>query len=185
MDSNAFKAYQPMAYMYIKNDYHIDTFDDDEESLPSFESIMSSSNNKNQVNSVQEPSSSMSPSSTSCVVTDFKTLFKTMANDLKEEMSKKKTSINLSGVFRCIVCFESNPSKYMACFQCGRFLGCFNCISKLDRCPLCRKMFQCTVCTASYPKKPLFIPGLNDFISDEDEPEPSSSGNNQDEDHNE
>ena len=155
MDSNAFKAYQPMAYMCIKNDYHIDTFDDDEESLHSFESIMSSSNNKNQVNSVQE------------------------------EMSKKKTSINLSGVFRCIVCFESNPSKYMACFQCGRFLGCFNCISKLDRCPLCRKMFQCTVCTASYPKKPLFIPGLNDFISDEDEPEPSSSGNNQDEDHNE
>lgn len=49
----------------------------------------------------------------------------------------------------------------MACFECGRFLGCYDCVSKLDVCPVCRTKFECT---APYPKKPLFVPGLADFV---------------------
>ena len=53
------------------------------------------------------------------------------------------TSVFFS-VFRCFICFGSNPAPFMACFKCGRFLDCFECVSKLDECPIFRthQIFQ-------------------------------------------
>ena len=35
----------------------------------------------------------------------------------------------------------------------------------LTRCPICRRKFQYNVCHCSFPKSPLFIPGIGESLS--------------------
>jgi len=67
--------------------------------------------------------------------------------------------------FKCVVCFESRPNSFFACYFCGRFLGCFVCIKRLTNCPICRKSFKCSNCQHILPKNALFIPGMEDYSS--------------------
>ena len=45
------------------------------------------------------------------------------------------------------------------------YLGCYNCISELNRCPVCRRKFQSNICHCNFPKSPLFIPGIGEYLS--------------------
>ena len=60
--------------------------------------------------------------------------------------------------FKCVVCFESRPTSFFACYCCGRFLDCFICIKRLKSCPICRKSYQCSACETSLPKECIFHP---------------------------
>ena len=53
----------------------------------------------------------------------------------------------------------------MSCPFCGRYLGCYKCISELIRCPICRRKLQCNICHCNFPKSPLFIPGIGEYLS--------------------
>jgi len=168
MDINIFKQYKPQAYDYIKTDYGIDDQQDDDSdiSLPTIDDIF---NGKlKSFSTAPSGGDQAGTSKDACfhdgVISNMKSLFSDMSKNLKQEIDKKKTSLNVSSVFRCFICFESNPAKFMVCFTCGRFLGCYGCVSKLDDCPICRTKFQCTACGTPYPKNPLFVPGLADFI---------------------
>ena len=56
------------------------------------------------------------------------------------------------------------PNSFYACLFCGRFHGGFSCLSKVDKCPLCRKKFSCLKCTGVLPREPLFIPDIEKFF---------------------
>lgn len=84
--------------------------------------------------------------------------------DVKEEISEKLKKQQLSSLFKCVICYKITPHSYQSCLYCGRFLGCFTCISQLDKCPTCRKNFNCSTCSTSFPKTPLFIPGIEEVL---------------------
>ena len=68
-----------------------------------------------------------------------------------------------------------NQAKFCAIFKnCGRYLGCFSCLSNLQDCPQCRKplyKLNCPTCDSDIQQEivPLFIldlptiPGLDDI----------------------
>lgn len=181
MDINIFKQYKPQAYAYIKTDYGVDDEQQDgvdsDFSLPTVDDIFNGKL-KSFSTSLPESDQTAGTSKDACfhdsVMVNMKSLFSDMSKNLKEQIDKKKTSLNVSSVFRCFVCFESNPAKFMACFRCGRFLGCYGCVSKLDDCPICRTKFECTTCGTPYPKKPLFVPGLADFVDSSNDKDDSA-----------
>lgn len=61
--------------------------------------------------------------------------------------------------------FESAPNNCMSSPFCVRYLGCYKFISELNRCPICRRKSQCNICQCSFPKGPLFIPGIGEYFS--------------------
>ena len=97
---------------------------------------------------------------------DFKDFVNNKVDSLKEEIQQSSNTklIQIKSAFRCIVCYNSTPNCYMACFFCGRYLGCFNCICRLESCPVCRKKFQCTNCDKKLPFNPLFISSIEDML---------------------
>ena len=52
--------------------------------------------------------------------------------------------------FRCVICLESDFTSITFCYICGRFLGCYECVIHLEKCPMCRKDFnvKCTSCSS-------------------------------------
>ena len=77
----------------------------------------------------------------------------------------EKSSTNTTVAFsRLFICFESRPNSFYACPFCGRYLGCFSCLSKVDKCPMCRKKFSCLKCTGILPRNPLFIPDIEKLV---------------------
>ena len=61
--------------------------------------------------------------------------------------------------------FESAPNNCMSSPFCVRYLGCYKFISELNRCPICRRKSQFNICQCSFPKGPLFIPGIGEYLS--------------------
>jgi len=82
-------------------------------------------------------------------------------SEIRKEFKELKDS-SMKALFRCIVCFEPKPNCFLACHFCGRYLGCYSCIIKIKRCPICRKDFKCEICSVFLPRKPLFIPLIED-----------------------
>ena len=74
------------------------------------------------------------------------------------------TIVAFSGLFRCVICFEPRPNSFYACLFCRHFHGSFWCLSKVDKCPLCRKRFSCLKCTGVLPRNPLFIQDIEKFF---------------------
>jgi len=174
MDSKVFKTYKPQAYQYLKSDYGIIESDDDDDtdfSLPPFEEILLRNfpPATHIVSDTTVDTPNASSSTGDCMMTNMKSMFQTMKNEVVSEINRKKASINVSSSFRCVICFESKISKFMACYHCGRFLGCETCISKVDKCPLCRKAFQCISCGEAYPRTAFFIPGLAETVEISDD----------------
>ena len=67
--------------------------------------------------------------------------------------------------FRCAICLESNFTSVTFCYICGRFLGCYECVIRLEKCPMCRKDFdvKCTSCSSviDVPRNDNIVPGLS------------------------
>ena len=113
------------------------------------------------VSSTSFISSSSTSSSDSCMVESIKLIVRNAAKDIKSEISKcKSNQASMLDSFRCLICLENKPSKFRVCYHCGRYLGCYECIIKIDKCPICRKSFSCTACGEALPKTPVIVPGL-------------------------
>ena len=84
------------------------------------------------------------------------------------ESTLEKSSTNTVGafsrLFKCVICFESRPNSFYACPFCGSYLGCFSCLSKVDKFPFYRKKFSCLKCTGILPRNPLFIPDIEKLV---------------------
>ena len=80
------------------------------------------------------------------------------------EKCSTNTTVAFSGLFKCIICFESRPNSFYAYPFCGRHLGCFSCLSKVDKCPMCRKNFSCLKCIGILPRNPLLIPDIEKLV---------------------
>ena len=83
--------------------------------------------------------------------------------EIKLEICKRITNDNLKSLFRCVICFESRPDNFLACFHCGRYLGCYMCIVRLEKCLLCRKEFKRSKFSHKLPKNALFLSGIGEF----------------------
>ena len=100
-----------------------------------------------------------------------KDLFCAELNEIKKEIKnikkeeKESCRQKLINLFKCIECFKSAPNSYMSCPFCGTYLGSYKCISELNRCQIYRRKFQCNVCRCNFPKSPLFIPGIGEYLS--------------------
>ena len=80
-----------------------------------------------------------------------KDLFCAELNEIKKEIKnikkeeKESCRQNLLNLFKCVVCFESAPNSYMSCPYCGRYLGCYKCISlyvNVCHCKIRRQMID-------------------------------------------
>ena len=90
------------------------------------------------------------------------TKFEELKGELKNSNDDSKKVLEFQSLFRCIVCYSTTPNCYSACVFCGRYLGCYNCICRLDSCPVCRKSFKCS-CSRRLSCNPMFIPGIEIF----------------------
>lgn len=148
IDKDQFKALKPSAWTMIKNDYGFFSSDDDQEP----------DNNYNN-DTVDVPGPSIEPSPTSSNGKNHTNII----NELKKELNNLK-EYSIKSLFRCLICYETKPNCYLSCYFCGRYLGCYSCVIKLKKCPLCYKTFQCEVCTADLPRKPQFIPLIEEQL---------------------
>ena len=80
------------------------------------------------------------------------------------EKSSTNATAAFSGLFKCVICFQSRPNSLYACPFCGRYLGCFSCLSNVDKCPLCRKKFSCLKCKGILARNPLLIPDIENLV---------------------
>ena len=80
------------------------------------------------------------------------------------EKSSTKFTVAFSGLDRCVICFESRSNSFYTCPFCERYLRCFSCLSKVDKCPLCRKKFSCLKSTDILRRHPLFIPDIEKLV---------------------
>ena len=72
-------------------------------------------------------------------------------NDNEEKLIELKAKIR--ECFRCVVCMDDCLDNISVCYNCNRLIGCRDCISPLDCCPLCRGTFDA-------PPPAVKIPGL-------------------------
>ena len=174
-----FKDFKPTSYEMIKNDYGIYDLTADEES-ELFGGLMDKEFDNLVPKDFQKGFKNLETSGKNSFLLELKEqqnldtvkdLFCAELNEIKKEIKnikkeeKESCRQNLLNLFKCVVCFESAPNSYMSCPFCGRYLGCYKCISELNRCPICRRKFQCNVCHCNFPKSPLFIPGIGECIS--------------------
>ena len=80
-------------------------------------------------------------------------------NEVSSDIKK-----HLQSGFNCLICFEANPHSYYSCPFCGTYIGCFDCASKISRCPICKTEFKCQFFSADLPRTALEIPGFIDFL---------------------
>lgn len=101
-------------------------------------------------------------------------------DDIKKEVSKIAVKLDelscdiknhlqqvLANSFKCMICFESRPNSFYSCQFCGIYIGCFDCVTNISRCPICKKEFKCEVCESNLPKYALKIPGLVEYLGRE------------------
>ena len=83
---------------------------------------------------------------------------------MESTLESTVSTVAFSGLFKCVTCFESRPNSFYAYPFCGCYLGWFSCLSKVGKCPLCRKKFSCLKCTGILPCDPLFIPDIEKLV---------------------
>lgn len=166
MDCQIFKTFKTQSWPLVKADYLINDQGDDH--LPDFEDLFG-----NILCDSTMPT--LETSASTNMVQTFTSAVEKMSNEMKDEIKKQTISSNLLGIFRFFICFESNPTEFFNCLHCGRYLGCFSCFEKLDKCPICRKVYKCKACGLNFPKKGFFVPGLPEFLKIETQPTKSST----------
>ena len=160
MAIESFKKLKPLAYKLIKSNYGDYSGDFDDEFL------LSSDWCPNHLTKIDKPKMEAEADKNYYTETRFAEFELLVVNSVKAcieptlEKGSANTNVAFSGLFKCVICFESRPNSFYECPFCGRYLGCFSCLSKVDKCPLCRKKFICLKCTDIVPRNPLFIPDI-------------------------
>ena len=82
--------------------------------------------------------------------------------------------------FNCMVCFETKPNFVQFSKNCGRYLGCYSCVSNLQDCTQCRKplyKLDCPTCESDIQQEiPLFIQYLPSILGLGNIPHPDIIG---------
>ena len=161
-----FKDFKPTSYEMIKNDYGIYDLTADEESQL-FGELMDKDNliiliicwqfDNLVPKDFQKGFKNLETSGRNSFIQELKEqqnldaakdLFCAQLNEIKKEIQsiqkeeKESCRQNLLNLFKCVGCFESTPNSFMSFPFCGRYLGCYKCISELNRCPICIVIFQ-------------------------------------------
>lgn len=153
-----FANYKPTSYNAIKDDYDLIELVESPQRSELFPELdFSGLGNEDK----------QSPATMSTTIDiDLKAL-KSSITQLKESVESpqhKQAFADLAAVFKCFICLEVSPTNFYSCPFCGRFLGCFNCLKNVKKCPVCRKNFCCVTCTTEFPKNPLILPGISEFV---------------------
>ena len=85
------------------------------------------------------------------------TKFEEIKGELKTFTEDSKNVLEFQSIFWCIVCYSTTQNCYSACVFCGLYLGCYNCICRLDSCPVCRKSFNVVVVKNFHASRCLFL----------------------------
>ena len=164
MATESFKMFKPSAYNLIKVDYGDCSGDFDDEFL------LLSDWCPNHLTKIDKLKMEVEADKNYYTENKFAEFELRIVNSVKAciestlEKSSTNTTAAFSGLFKCVICFESRPNSFYACPFCGRYLGCFSCLSKVDKCPLCKKTFSCLKCTGILPRNPLFIPDIEKLV---------------------
>ena len=164
MAIESFKMFKPSAYNLIKADYGDYSGDFDDKFL------LSSDWCPNHLTKIDKPKMEVEADKNYYTETRFAEFELCILNSVKAciesilEKISTNTTVAFSGLFKCVICFESRPNSFYACPFCGRYLGCFSCLSKVDKCPLCKKTFSCLKSTGILPRNPLFIPDIEKLV---------------------
>ena len=164
MAIESFKMFKPSAYNLIKADYGDCSGDFDDEFL------LLSDWCPNHLTKIDKLKMEVEADKNYYTENKFAEFELRIVNSVKAciestlEKSSTNTTAAFSGLFKCVICFESRPNSFYACPFCGRYLGCFSCLSKVDKCPLCKKTFSCLKCTGILPRNPLFIPDIEKLV---------------------
>ena len=62
-----------------------------------------------------------------------------LVRDTSNKINEIKVREKMKESLKCMVCFESKPNFVQFCKNCGRYLGCFSCVSNFQDCPQYRK----------------------------------------------
>jgi len=100
------------------------------------------------------------------MISDVKHAVSNINNEIIEikDCLKKHIFEDLATCFKCLICFEPNGYSFFNCPYCGSFLGCFSCINKLNKCPICNTEFKCSGCKINLHRQPYKIPGIEEFV---------------------
>ena len=166
--SEVYKHYKPSAYNLVKEDYGLydeNMFDDKLLNLFGNGDVFNSYHAAKNVEIGEDLAEKNVEEGK--LPNDINNLLDTKFEELKGEFKKitddSKKVLEFQSLFRCIVCYSTTPNCYSACVFCGRYLGCYNCICRLDICPACCKSFKCS-CSKKLPCNPMFIPGIEDLL---------------------
>ena len=69
----------------------------------------------------------------------------------------RKKILEFQSLFRCIVYYSTTPNCYSACVFCGRYLGCYNCICRLDVAQSAAKVLNVVVAKHFHATRCLFL----------------------------
>ena len=99
------------------------------------------------------------------VMIDVQDTVSNINNELTEikDCLKKETLKSLANCFKCLICLEPNGTSFTCCYFCGSFLGCYECLKNISKCPICNKEFKCK-CKKAIPRRPFKIPGIDEFV---------------------
>ena len=164
MAIGSFKMFKPSSYNLIKADYgdYSGDFHDD--------FLLSSDWCSSHLNKIDKPKMEVEADKNYYVGTRFSEFELRIVNSVKAciestlEKSSTNSAVAFSGLLRCVICFDSRSNSFYVCPFCGRYLGCFSCLSKVDKCPLCRKMFSCLKCIGILQLNPLFMPDIEKLV---------------------
>ena len=166
--SEVYKHYKPSAYNLIKEDYGLydeNMFDDKLLNLFGNDDVFNSYHSAKNVEIGEDLAEKNVEEGK--LLNDIKNLlntkFEALKGELKNSTGDSKKVLEFQSLFRCIVWYSTTPNCYSACVFCGRYLGCYNCICRLDSCPVCRKSFKCS-CSKTLPCNLMFIPGIEDLL---------------------
>ena len=132
MAIESFKMFKPSAYNLIKADYgdYSEDFDD--------EFLLSSDWCRNHLTKIDKPKMEVEAEKNYYTETRFAEFELRIVNSVKAciestlEKSSTNTTVAFSGLFKCVICFESRPNSFYACPFCGRYLGCFSCLCEKE-----------------------------------------------------
>ena len=170
-----FRSWHPQIRKSIKKDYGEE--DDGSDAIPDDDGIDNFfgdlPNFGDEFRNFPSSPSSKHPAPSS--IDEIKELMKTVVSKVDtitshiSDMHKNEATVNaIKQCFKCVICLESKNNAFAFCSSCARFLGCYDCVIQVERCPLCREVFksECANCSSeiTHPIMKMLIPGLDEIF---------------------
>ena len=162
--STNFKEWKPLVWLSIKGDYGFESDDKEDDVEESDEANPALSNISKYIDETDEakPGPSKNLSGTDQYSHSSSSKLEKKIDHIIQMLTKEREMSSIKEVFKCTICMETCSNLMTACTHskgCGRLLGCFTCLYKLEKCPFCL-----TDLCPGMERKPLIIPGLDSIL---------------------